>query len=267
MTTSTSSDGTTVSYTDHDGAGSDGPAVVLVHGITESSETWAPVTERLAAGHRVITLDLRGHGKSGRADRYDLEAMAGDVVAVIAASGADRPHIVGHSLGGAVVSAVGPTGAVRSVVNVDQSLQLGGFKEGLAPAEPALRDPASFPAVIEGLFAELAGPRIDPDEMARVNANRRPDQEVVLGVWELIFTMSAEEIDAVVEGALAGYAGGGVPYLSLFGIDPGPDYAPWLEARVPGATVELWDEHGHYPHLVDPDRFVSRLEAFWADAG
>ncbi|MET0663145.1 MAG: hypothetical protein ABWZ42_08435 [Ilumatobacteraceae bacterium] len=34
--------------------------------------------------------------------------------------------------------------------------------------------------------------------------------------------------------------------------------------RVPGASVETWHDHGHGPHLVDPDRFVDRLLAFWA---
>lgn len=55
-----------------------------------------------------------------------------------------------------------------------------------------------------------------------------------------------------------------VPYLSLHGIDPGPTYAMWLTARIPTAAVELWPDLGHYPHLVEPDRFVSRLDAFVA---
>jgi len=56
-----------------------------------------------------------------------------------------------------------------------------------------------------------------------------------------------------------------VRYLSLFGIDPGPDYADWLMSPIAGAVVEVWAEHGHYPHLVDPDRFVARLTDFWDD--
>ena len=261
MSTTTAADGTSIAY-EHTGQG-EGPAVILVHGITESTETWAPVTERLATSHRVITLDLRGHGASGTADRYDLEAMAGDVIAVAMAEGLESPHIIGHSLGGAVVSAVGAAFPVSSVTNVDQSLQLGGFKESLQPVEPMLRDAASFPAVIEGLFAELAGTMLSDDEKGRINGARRADQTVVLGVWELIFTMSANEINSVVEGALAGYAGSHTPYLSLFGVDPGEDYADWLAGFIENSTVELWDDHGHYPHLVDPDRFVQRLETFW----
>lgn len=265
MSTVTVGDGAEISY---EVAGQlSAPAVVLVHGITENAASWAPITERLAKTHQVITIDLRGHGESGTSDRYDLEVMVGDVAAVIQAAQLHRPHLVGHSLGGVVVSAVGAALPVASVVNVDQSLQLGDFKANLAPVEAQLRDPATFPAVIEGLFAELSGTMISTSEVDRLTALRRPDQDVVLGVWELMFTMSADEIARVVEGALAGYAGLTTPYLSLFGVDPGPAYANWLSGFITNATVELWADHGHYPHLVDQDRFIDRLESFWADAG
>lgn len=266
MATTQAADGTTIQYDDHglDAASTSGPSIVLVHGITESSAAWAPVTELLARDHRVVTLDLRGHGASGTAERYDLEAMAGDVAAVVAELGLDRPHLVGHSLGGIVVSAAGAALPVSSVVNVDQSLQLASFKDQLMPFAEQLRDPAAFPLVIEGLFAMMAGEKISPDEMARINALRRPDQDVVLGVWDLILTMPVDEIAAIVDDTLAGYHGAGVSYLSLFGIDPGPDYSAWLQGHIAGAATDVWPDHGHYPHLVDPDRFVSLLHDFWS---
>lgn len=260
MATTSAPDGTTISY---DESGSGDP-VILVHGITESSVSWAPVAERLSSTNRVITLDLRGHGDSGTADRYDLEAMAGDVAAVAMASGAERPHLVGHSLGGAVVSAVGAALPVSSVVNVDQSLQLGAFKGQLMEFEAQLRDPEAFPLVIGAMFEMMAGPLAGTAEFDRVTAARRPDQSVVLGVWEMLLTMSEAEVNAVVEAALAGYAGVEVPYLSLFGIDPGEGYGAWLAGHITDAVTEVWPDQGHYPHLVEPDRFVARLHAFWS---
>lgn len=262
MPTVTAPDQTSISYSD---TGGDGPPVLLVHGITESSACWAPVAERLQADHRVIAVDLRGHGDSGTADRYDLEAMAGDIVTVASELGVlDGVHLVGHSLGGAVVSAVGASAPVASVVNVDQSLQLGTVKAQLTDVESMLRDETTFRPVIDGLFTQLAGDLIDPETMARVNGLRRPDQDVVLGVWAMIFSLSEEEIAGVVEEALSGYAGTTTPYLSLFGLYPGPGYEAWLSGFIPNATVELWPDHGHYPHLVDPDRFVDRLRSFWS---
>lgn len=261
MAIATAADQTPISYSVGRGGG---PPVLLVHGITENSAAWDPVAERLSDDHQVVTMDLRGHGASGKAERYDLEAMAGDVVAVIESLDLfGQVHLVGHSLGGAVVSAVGAAAPVASVVNVDQSLQLGALKSQLAEIEPMLRDSATFTSVIEGLFAQLAGTEINAEAMGRVNTLRQAEQQVVLGVWELMFTMTEEEINQVVEGALEAYAGKSVPYLSLFGVDPGPDYEAWLSGFISGARVEVWQDHGHYPHLVNPDRFTDRLRSFW----
>lgn len=261
MAIATASDGTTISYNDHGGSAR---PVLLVHGITESEASWSAITERLTATERVITMDLRGHGASGTADRYDLEAMASDVAAVVEATGTTgEVHLVGHSLGGAVVSAAGAALPVASVVDVDQSLQLGAFKAQVGEIESMLRDPGTFDVVIDGMFRQMAGDMISSQAFEHVHANRRPDQKVVLGVWELLFSMSEEEINGVVAEALGAYAGRDVPYLALFGIDPGAGYGEWIGRYIADAQVELWADHGHYPHLVDPDRFVSRLHEFW----
>ncbi len=257
----TAADGTTIAYADH---GGDGPPTLLVHGITECDESWRPVLDRLTDDRRVFTMDLRGHGASGLAESYDLESMAGDVVAVMDTLGVlGHCHLVGHSLGGMVVTAVGAAVPAPSIVNVDQSLRLGSFKAQLANFEGMLRDPETFPQIIEGLFALLAGTMIDPAAMDRVNALRAPNQDVVLGVWDLVFSLPEDEINAVVEAALAGYAGNATPYLTVFGVEPEPGYHDWLSGFVSGANTEVWADHGHYPHLVDPDRFVDRLRAFW----
>ncbi len=264
MSEATTTDGTTIYWNEAGSSANTGDgAVLLVHGITENSDFWKPIIERLESSGRVVWMDLRGHGKSGNAANYDLASMASDVAAVVEAAGLDRPHLVGHSLGGIVVSAAGAGMDVRSITNVDQSLALGGFKAMLAEVEDHLKNPEAFPVVMAGLFDQLSGEMLSNEQKAELALMRRPEQEVVLGVWEMIFDLPEEEISAVVEATLAGYSEKEIPYLSLFGTDQGPDYAGWLTGQIPGSIVELWAEHGHYPHLVDPDRFVARLLDFW----
>ena len=84
-----------------------GPAVVLVHGTALSQVIWRGFgySRELADQFTVITLDLRGHGRSDKPhDRqvYSVESMVGDVLAVLDATGTDRAHYVGYSLGGRV---------------------------------------------------------------------------------------------------------------------------------------------------------------------
>lgn len=237
-----------------------GRPLVLVHGITESRRTWDPlVAPLIAAGYRVYALDLRGHGDSSRTPPFDLATMVGDVGAVLAHEGLDDALLVGHSLGGAVVSAYAAGGRCRAVVNVDQPLLLAGLQDTLRQLEPMLTGSTEqFREAVAAVFERMVGP-LAGSERWRVDHLRRPEQEVVLGVWDRMLRASADELDALVDGLVGAVS---VPYLSLHGIDPGPGYGDWLTARVPSATYELWPDHGHYPHLVDPVRFVDRVRAF-----
>lgn len=242
----------------------DAPAVVLVHGITESRETWRPITDALARDHRVLAVDLRGHGASDRQEPYDPVHYATDVAETIDAVGLSQPLLIGHSLGGVVVTAVPSLHQdVVGVINVDQPLELSGFRAGLQPIAPGLRGtPEQFAETFAAVFESMSGP-LDGDERDRVVSIRRPVQEVVLGTWALVLDAPEPELDAAVDALTAAVRDR--PYLSLHGIDAGPEYTDWLKARIPQAIVEVWPDHGHYPHLVDPERFLARVRDFERD--
>ena len=252
----TTVDGTQIAYSE----GGQGRGLVLVHGITESSGAWDPVLAGLEAKWRVITIDARGHGESDRQTPYDPVTMAQDVGAVVTALGLDDPLVVGHSMGGVVVSAYGGLGLpARGIVNLDQLLALGSFKEALEPLIPMLRgDDAAFRDAMTMVFAVLDGP-LPPDERARLDALSSPEAEVVLGVWQPVFDNTVEELDAMAADLLSGIR---VPYLAIHGSDPGVEYVHWLMRIVANARVEVWPNGGHYPHLVDPERFAERLDQF-----
>ncbi|WP_330296784.1 alpha/beta fold hydrolase [Streptomyces sp. NBC_00503] len=101
----TSADGSRLHVEVH---GEDGaPAVVLAHGWTCSTAFWAAQIRALAAGHRVIAYDQRGHGRSPAASRYSTAALADDLVAVLGATLApgEKAVVAGHSMGGMTVMA------------------------------------------------------------------------------------------------------------------------------------------------------------------
>ncbi|MFD7914207.1 alpha/beta fold hydrolase [Streptomyces sp. NPDC059752] len=87
----------------------DAPAVVLAHGWTCSTAFWAAQTRALAATHRVIAYDQRGHGHSpaARAAGHSTTALADDLVAVLEATLApgERAVVAGHSMGGMTIMA------------------------------------------------------------------------------------------------------------------------------------------------------------------
>ena len=81
----------------------EGPPIVLIHGMLNSSSHWRSVALELARDYTVIAPDLIGHGDSAapRGD-YSLGAHAASIRDLLAAIGIDRASIVGHSLGGGV---------------------------------------------------------------------------------------------------------------------------------------------------------------------
>lgn len=98
-------------------------AFVLVHGLASSLHLWDGVGVRLAAlGHRVVQVDLRGHGGSDKPDSgYETESVAADVAAIIEQLGLTRPVVAGQSWGGNVVVelAASRPGLTAGIVCVD----------------------------------------------------------------------------------------------------------------------------------------------------
>ncbi|WP_338779868.1 alpha/beta hydrolase [Streptomyces sp. DG1A-41] len=91
------------------------PAVVLAHGWTCSTAFWAAQIRDLAAGHRVIAYDQRGHGRSPANPACSTDALADDLEAVLEASLApgEQAVIAGHSMGGMTVMAASGRTAFR----------------------------------------------------------------------------------------------------------------------------------------------------------
>ena len=86
------------------------PPVVLLHGGAGTRKGWMDIPQRLADDHRVLVLDLRGHGDSDHADgAYGIEDYASDVEAFIEQVAGGSAALVGHSWGGLVAAHVAGT--------------------------------------------------------------------------------------------------------------------------------------------------------------
>jgi pimeloyl-ACP methyl ester carboxylesterase len=119
-----SSDGVPIGYEVH---GSGTPALVFVHGWSCDRSYWRGQVDAFAARHRVVTVDLAGHGASGAGrSAWTMPAFGEDVVAVVAELGLDDLVLddlvlVGHSMGGDVIveTALRLPGQVLGLVWVD----------------------------------------------------------------------------------------------------------------------------------------------------
>ncbi len=97
------------------------PELLCLHGLASNALWWDPVGELLAPRHRVVAVDLRGHGLSDRPERgYGFTEVAGDLAALLPQLGLQLPVAVGHSWGASVALELAATDrGVRAVVCVD----------------------------------------------------------------------------------------------------------------------------------------------------
>jgi len=237
-----------------------GAPIVFVHGITEDRHSWHSVVPLLEDSFRCICLDLRGHGQCSDADDYSAFAMTDDVAAVVADAGiAEPPLMVGHSLGGFVVTAYAVNAPVRGVVNVDQSLHVEDFAASLQSIAPQIRGP-QFTDTFNAIVAPLMTNAMPDDDFAWAEAKHlAARQEVVVGNWGVLLDSPPQDTQASIDALLPSVQ---APYLAIHGDDPGEPYRTWLGTVLPQATIEVWPGDAHYPQLVEPQRFAARLRDF-----
>ncbi len=114
------SNGIRLHYWRTGGAGK--PPLVLAHGITDYGLNWASLAERFEGEYDIVMYDARGHGYSDKPDGpYDLATHVADLAGLIRALGIERPVLMGHSMGGAIVAraAASDPGLARAVILED----------------------------------------------------------------------------------------------------------------------------------------------------
>jgi pimeloyl-ACP methyl ester carboxylesterase len=242
-------------------AAGSGPVIVLVHGITSTSATWANVLPYLAERFTVIAPDLLGHGESAkpRGD-YSLGAYASGIRDLLMALGHERATFVGHSLGGGIAMQLAyqfPEHCERLVL-VDSG--------GLGRDITALLRAASLPGselVLPLLVNErvLGAGRLVGRLLGRVGLRVHTDLGEVLRGLRTIVDPWGQRVDA----SDRLYLAQAIPFLILWGErDPiiPVDHARAAHRLVPGSRLELFPGAGHFPHLDDPLRFVALLIDF-----
>jgi pimeloyl-ACP methyl ester carboxylesterase len=254
-----------------------GPVVVLVHGITSTSATWANVLPYLAERFTIIAPDLLGHGESAkpRGD-YSLGAYASGIRDLLIALGHERATFVGHSLGGGVAMQLAyqfPEHCERLVL-----VSSGGLGRDIT----ALLRAASLPGaelVLPLLVNErvLGAGRAVGRLLGRIGLRVRTDVgEVLRGHASLsdgearaaflhtlrtIVDPGGQRVDA----SDRLYLAQAIPFLLVWGErDPiiPVEHARAAHRLVPGSRLEVFPDAGHFPHLDDPLRFVRLLIDF-----
>ncbi|MFL5885097.1 MAG: alpha/beta fold hydrolase [Thermoleophilaceae bacterium] len=258
-------------------AGTGGPVVLLIHGITGSAKQWDEIVPLLAERYTVVAPDLLGHGESAkpRGD-YSLGAYAAGVRDLLIALGHRRATVVGHSLGGGVAMQFAyeyPPFAERLVLvssgGIGREVHALLRAASLPGAEIVL--PLIASARVLGLGAGIGqllgriGLRAGPDvqEMARGYASlgEAGARQAFLHTIRAVIEPTGQRVSAVDRLYLAGM----LPSMVLWGArDPliPAHHADIAHEAMPGSRLEIFEESGHFPQLHQPVRFARTLIDF-----
>jgi pimeloyl-ACP methyl ester carboxylesterase len=244
-----SPDGIEIRY---DVAGSGSPAIVFVHGWSCDRTYWREQMTAFAARHRVVAIDLAGHGESGIGrGSWTMPAFGDDTVAVVDALGLGRVVLVGHSMGGDVVTeaALRLGDRVAGVVWVDTYPTLDEVttaEELDAFAAPFQRD---FPGHTRQFVRDMFPPTADPALVERVAED-----------------MASAPPDIALDAAVHAWGNDGPAIAALERLtvpvvqirpDDGPTDIESLARH--GVGTVIVHGAGHFPMLEDPAQFDAVL--------
>lgn len=273
----TTRDGCVLRYRDVPaGADADPQAapVVLLHGWSQSQATFDRLLPHVT-DRRVVTVDMRNHGESGRTDRgARVSSLAGDLRELLDHLGlAERVHLLGHSMGSSVLWSyvdLHGTAGLESIVLVDQPSVCAlspWLSEEDVPRVGAILDAAGADAFCRVLLGD-DGPKaredfltsmLSPDISAEDHAWLLEQNLLLPMPWgsrllmDHVFQDWRDVLPAVDVPCLV--VGGEVSHVA-------PASQEWIASQVPGATLRVFtrvEGGSHFPFFEQPETFAEVL--------
>lgn len=239
------------------------PALVLIHCWSGDHTLWRFNVPGLAKKHKLVLVDLLGHGQSDKPKvDYTLDFMAGGVLAAIKASGVKKPVLLGHSMGGPVARTV-----IRQKPNLASGLILVDSAIYPLPKEPniATQRLKAFDNVITGLekdfksnlpkFLEpMLGSAITP-EVKKIILDKlmASDPYVAISCMKTLRNPKSWKFKPLEMRTLGQFT-------------KSPYYPPDLEKQIrklfPNLVYKHWKNVGHWLQMEKPELFNQQVEEF-----
>ena len=244
-----------------DETGSGSPPVVLVHGWTCNRSYFAPQRDHLAKRHRVVSVDLRGHGESDKPKQpYPIPEFADDLAWLCRELRVEKPVVIGHSMGG--------------MIALEVAARHPDLPGAIVACDSPIVMPAELVANLTGLTQQMRGPdwraaRLgfisdalfiaadDSERKKRIIADMTsaPDH-VALGCWEGLIAADTAAAASKCK----------VPFLYI-AADAWIADAARLRQLCPHVVLAQTAGAGHFHQLEVPDQVNAMIDRFFQVSG
>ncbi len=252
--------------------------LILIHGLGATKASWLTVVPQLASTHRVIAVDLPGHGASDKPlGRYDAAWFAARMNGLLDALDIDSAYIVGNSMGGRIAMELGmehpervkavaclcpaaafsrrPALALVRWLRPEMGMLASRLpRNRMLPqlkqlfADPGCLEDAWYEAAIDDFLTVWKSPRARLAFFASLRNIYLDEPEGERGFWSRLAAM-------------------GTPALFVYGkrdLIISHHFARKVLRTLPGAEVVVWSDCGHVPQIEFPDRTAGLLSGFFA---
>jgi pimeloyl-ACP methyl ester carboxylesterase len=242
-------------YTTHEQGSPLSLPLVLIHGAGGSHLDWHSEVRRLP-GHRVLAVDLPGHGRSTGTGEHTIDAYAQRILSWLHAMHFTTAVFAGHSMGGAIVLTLGLLNreVVSGMVLVSTGARLRVSPEILKKTV----SPATFPQAVQWITHLSYSPNADP-RLKELAADRlaKTRRSVLHGDF-----LACNQFDLLEQ-----LGGSALPTCILVGEDDQltpPRYSRYLFEQLPQASLHIIPQAGHMVMLEQPKAVTQALLAFLA---
>ena len=244
-----------------------GHPLVFVHGATGSHDNWHPQVKYFSNSYKVITYDVRGHGKSGRSDtKYSCALFADDLHALMTVLEIEKPIVCGLSLGGMISQAyavkyqsnlaglVLADTAVATALTLSDKLQKWMFPASLIKWYIKRKTPEDYARWSLGFF--------DMKEDIReylIQEQLRMDQNEFLKVMDAVLNFKLLDLSSIK-----------VPTLVVLGENERKAVFPHADKMIElidNSKKIIIPDAGHASNLENPDEFNRVLNEFLQENG
>ena len=173
-----------------DDQGSGDPPYVLIHGAFGRRAHYSEQVPYFSRSHRVVSVDLRGHGDTLAPEHgYSISQFADDVAALCASIEVTNANIVGHSMGGVIAVDLGARypGLVRAIATLDSPSIIPGWHESHADLYSEAMHGPDYLEVLKG-FLDIASSSTDDQDrrLESMKAIERMPRHAIIGTWDAI---------------------------------------------------------------------------------